>query len=299
MTGYPEAGRGVMLSVAASTLFALMSAYAKLLAPLTGLDIFAWRVLWTAPGALALVALRGRWPALVALVARSVRDWRLLIAVPASAALLGLQLWLFLWAPLHGRMLEVSLGYFLLPLTMVLVGRYYYHERLDPLQWAAVACAALGVAHEVWATRAFAWPTLVVALGYPPYFVLRRRINADSLAAFAIEVALLCPIALAMVATSATPVASRPLLWIVLLPGLGVLSTLALACYLKASRMLPMALFGILGYVEPVLLVAVSLLLLGETLTVAKLATYGPIWVAVALTAWHSAMLMRRLPVRK
>ncbi|KVN23301.1 chemotaxis protein [Burkholderia stagnalis] len=298
MTGYPEAGRGIALSVAASMLFALLSAYAKLLAPLTGLDIFAWRILWTAPGALALIALRGRWPVFVALLGRLVRDWRLWIALPASAALLGLQLWLFLWAPLHGRMLEVSLGYFLLPLTMVLVGRFYYRERLDPLQWAAIACAALGVAHEVWATRAFAWPTLVVALGYPPYFVLRRRINADSLAAFALEVALLCPVALATVAASATPVASRPVLWVLLLPGLGALSTLALASYLKASRMLPMVLFGILGYVEPVLLVAVSLLLLGETLTVAKLATYGPIWVAVALTAWHSAMLMRRLPAR-
>lgn len=302
MTGYPEAGRGIVLSVLASTLFALMSAYAKLLAPLTGLDIFAWRIVWTAPGALALIALialRGRWPALVELVRRSVRDWRLLIALPVSAALLGLQLWLFLWAPLHGRMLEVSLGYFLLPLTMVLVGRFYYHERLDPLQWAAVAFAALGVAHEVWATRAFAWPTLVVALGYPPYFVLRRRINADSLAAFAVEIVLLCPFALAMVSTSGTPVAGHPLLWAALLPGLGVLSTLALASYLKASRMLPMALFGILGYVEPVLLVAVSLLLLGETLSVAQLATYGPIWVAVALTAWHSAMLMRRLPAHR
>ncbi|MBN3789028.1 EamA family transporter RarD [Burkholderia sp. Ac-20353] len=299
MTGYPEAGRGVVLSVTASTLFALMSAYAKLLQPLTGLDIFAWRVLWTVPGAFALIALRGRWPALVALAGRAVRDWRLVIALPASAAMLGLQLWLFLWAPLHGRMLEVSLGYFLLPLTMVLVGRFYYHERLDPLQWAAVACAALGVAHEVWATRAFAWPTLVVALGYPPYFVLRRRINADSLAAFALEMALLCPVAAAMVATSTTQVADHPVLCALLLPGLGVLSTLALASYLKASRMLPMALFGILGYVEPVLLVAVSLLLLGETLTVAKLATYGPIWVAVALTAWHSAMLMRRLPARR
>ncbi|KAB0641839.1 EamA family transporter RarD [Burkholderia latens] len=298
MTGYPEAGRGIALSVIASTLFALMSAYAKLLAPLTGLDIFAWRILWTVPGALALIALRGRWPALVELVRRGLRDWRLLVALPASAALLGLQLWLFLWAPLHGRMLEVSLGYFLLPLTMVIVGRFYYHERLDPLQWMAVACAALGVAHEVWATRAFAWPTLVVALGYPPYFVLRRRINADSLAAFALEIVLLCPVAFAMVSASPTAVAHRPLLWAVLLPGLGVLSTLALASYLKASRMLPMALFGILGYVEPVLLVAVSLLLLGETLSIAQLATYGPIWVAVALTAWHSAMLMRRLPAR-
>ena len=290
--------RGIALSVSACAMFALLSAYATLLAPLSGLDIFAWRIVWTVPGALLLVALRKRLPILRELLYRMVTQPALGVAMLAAAALLGAQLWIFLWAPLHGRMLEVSLGYFLLPLTMVLVGRFYYHERLDPLQWAAVACAALGVAHEVWATRAFAWPTLVVALGYPPYFVLRRRINADSLAAFAVEIVLLCPVAFAMVATSATRVAGHPVLWAALLPGLGVLSTLALASYLKASRMLPMALFGILGYVEPVLLVAVSLLLLGETLSVAKLATYGPIWVAVALTAWHSAMLMRRLPAR-
>ena len=126
----------------------------------------------------------------------------------------------------------------------------------------------------------------------------RRGASGAKISGIAIEIVLLCPFAFAMVAASTTRVASNPVLWAALLPGLGVLSTLALASYLKASRMLPMALFGILGYVEPVLLVAVSLLLLGETLSVAKLATYGPIWVAVALTAWHSAMLMRRLPAR-
>ena len=250
MTGYPEAGRGLMLSVMASTLFALMSVYAKLLAPLTGIDIFAWRVLWTAPGALALIALRGRWPALVDLLRRSVRDWRLLIALPVSAALLGVQLWLFLWAPLHGRMLEVSLGYFLLPLTMVLVGRFYYHERLDPLQWAAVACAALGVAHEVWrrarsrgrrsSSRSAIRRISCCAGGSTPIRSPRSRSRSCC-----------CPVAFAMVATSTTQVADHPVLWAALLPGLGVLSTLALASYLKASRMLPMALFGILGYVGP------------------------------------------------
>jgi len=58
----PDAGRGIALSVGASALFALMAAYAKLLAPLTGLDIFAWRILFTAPGAMLLLALRGRVP---------------------------------------------------------------------------------------------------------------------------------------------------------------------------------------------------------------------------------------------
>jgi len=201
----------------------------------------------------------------------------------------------FLWAPLHGRMLEVSLGYFLLPLVMVLVGRFYYHERLDGLQWAAVICAAVGVGHELWVTGAFSWPTLLVALGYPPYFVLRRKIKQDSLALFTVEMILLLPVAVAMIVTggSLTLISGRLDMWLLLLPGLGALSTLALASYLTASRLLPVALFGILGYVEPVLLVLVSITLLGETLSAVQLATYIPIWIAVVLTALHSMRIVR------
>jgi chloramphenicol-sensitive protein RarD len=293
-----EPGRGVALSVCASTLFALMSVYVKLLAPLSGLDIFAWRVIWTVPGALLLIALRKRLPLLRQLVARALSEPRIGLALVASAAMLGVQLWVFLWAPLHGRMLEVSLGYFLLPLTMVLVGRFYYRERIDGLQWLAVACAGIGVAHEIWVTGAFSWPTLLVALGYPPYFVLRRKINADSLTAFGLEIVLLLPVAIMQVAMSGSLklVAGRVDMMYLLLPGLGALSTAALASFLKASRLLPMALFGILGYVEPVLVVLVSVTLLGETLTAQQLATYVPIWVAVGLTALHGIQLARLAP---
>lgn len=290
--------RGIALSVGASALFALLSGYAKLLAPLSGLDIFAWRIVWTVPGALLLIVLRQRLPIFRQLIARMFREPVLGLSMIVGAGLLGLQLWVFLWAPLHGRMLEVSLGYFLLPLVMVLVGRFYYHERLDGLQWLAVACAALGVVHELWVTGAFSWPTLLVALGYPPYFVLRRKINQDSLAMFTVEMSVLLPVAIMLVISggSLTKIAGRLDMWCLLLPGLGALSTVALASYLKASRLLPVALFGILGYVEPVLLVVVSVTLLGETLGAQQLATYMPIWIAVALTALHSVRLVSVAP---
>jgi len=290
-----ETGRGIALSVAATTLFALLSVYTRALRPLDGLDIFAWRIVWTVPGALLLVALRGRSAQMLQLMGAAVREPLRGLMLLLASGLLGTQLWLFMWAPLHGRMLEVSLGYFLLPLTMVLVGRFYYRERLVPLQWLAVACAAVGVAHELWVTHAFSWPTLVVAIGYPPYFVLRRKLGGDSLVTFAVEVLLLLPAAVPVIAMSAGAQAAlqRPLLWALLLPGLGVLSTIALASYLKASRMLPMALFGILGYVEPVLLVLFSVAFLGESLSAQQLGTYVPIWIAVVVTAVHSVLLLR------
>ena len=153
--------------------------------------------------------------------------------------------------------------------------------------------AALGVAHEV-ATRAFAWPTLVVALGYPPYFVLRRRINADSLAAFAVEIVLLCPVAFAMVATSTTQVADHPVLW-------AAAAGPRRAQHARARELPEGEPDAADGAVRDSrlrrLLVAVSLLLLGETLSIASSRRTGRSGRRRAHRVAH-AMLMRRLPAR-
>ena len=71
----------------------------------------------------------------------------------------------------------------------------------------------------------------------------------------------------------------RPALY-TLIPLLGALSALALISYILASRMLAFSLFGLLSYVEPVLLVCVALLL-GESISAGQWLTYLPIWLAV------------------
>ncbi|MBP1316700.1 EamA family transporter RarD [Herbaspirillum huttiense F1] len=288
-------GRGIGLSVLASSLFAFLSGYTRLLAPLDGTDIFAWRILITLLCVLGLLAWRGELPRLRAAMAELLASPARIALLVLMAALLALQQWLFLWGSVNGRALEVSLGYFMLPLSMVLVGRFHYGEKMDLLQRLAVLCACVGVAHELWMTRAFSWPTLAVALGYPPYFMLRRRIRLDSMLIFAVELMVLAlPSLLALGLSPATgPTLRTPAMWL-LLPGLGILSMIALTSYLRAGKLLPMGLFGILGYVEPVLLVLVAMAVLGESLQLAQLGTYVPIWLSVLLTALHSVKLMRR-----
>lgn len=166
--------RGVALSLGASCLFVLIPPYVRVLQPLDGLQVFAQRVLWSIPVILLLMWLTRQVPLLLQALRRLRSEPRLALALPLAAALMGVQWALFVWAPLAGRMLDVSLGYFLLPLVMVLVGRLFYGERLRPLLRLAVACAAVGVAHEWWYSGAFSWVTLLAALGYPPYFMLRR-----------------------------------------------------------------------------------------------------------------------------
>lgn len=274
--------KGIVLSVLASSLFGIMYYYTSLLWPLSGAEIFGWRMLLTLPCMTLFMGFSGDWRLVPTIVMRLREQPRLWGGLLASSALVGVQLWLFLWAPLNGHSLDVSLGYFLLPLTMILTGRVVYGEHLSYLQKIAAALATFGVANEVYRLGGFSWTTLVVAIGYPLYFVLRKRVGTDNLGGLWIDMLLLMPVALWFVQSGehGFGVAShRPALY-TLIPLLGALSALALISYILASRMLAFSLFGLLSYVEPVLLVCVALLL-GESISAGQWLTYLPIWLAV------------------
>ena len=276
--------KGIVASVLASVLFGAIYYLSPFLAPLDGEQIFGWRMLMTLPFTTLLVLWRGEWPAVRALVQRVRHAPRIVWLLLGSSAMLGVQLWLFMWAPLNGRALPVSLGYFLLPLMMVLVGRIFQGERLSLAHKLATALATLGVGHELLRAGGMSWETWLVALGYPVYFLLRRRLRTDHLAGHWLDMALLLPAALWYVLRAPSSVALVPdnTALYALLPLLGVLSAVALALYMAASGWLPMGLFGLLSYVEPVLLVLVALLL-GESLEPGQEPTYALIFAAVGV----------------
>ena len=276
--------KGLIASVLASVLFGGIYYLSPFLAPLDGEQIFGWRVLLTLPFTTVLLLWRGEGGRLRQLWLQVRQTPRTALWLLASTAMLGVQLWLFMWAPLHGRALPVSLGYFLLPLVMVLTGRVFFAERLSGAHQLATALAAAGVAFELLRAGGMSWETWLVALGYPAYFVLRRRLRTDHLAGHWLDMALLVPAALwfiGRVPSSLPILPQHPALW-GLLPLLGVVSAVALALYMAASRWLPMGLFGLLSYVEPVLLVLVALLL-GESLAPGQWPTYALVFAAVAV----------------
>lgn len=293
--------RGVALTIISTATFALLSPYVKMLAPLDGVEIFAWRTLWTLPIVVVLMMRAksvGKWFTLLDELRKQPGSLMLLLA---CAAFLSLQQWLFMWAPLHGRMLDVSLGYFLLPIVMVLVGKLVDSKPIHALQWAAVTFAGAGIVHKFLIEQAFSWPTLVVALGFPPYFLLRRKLRHDSLSILGTELLAMAPVA-AIVAYRGDnlPYAlGNAALMGLLLPGLGVLSALSFAAYLKASQLLPIGIFGLLGYIEPIILAIISAALFREPVSVSDVWTYVPVGMSVIFTGIYVWRLKSRTPERR
>lgn len=276
--------KGVILSVLASCTFGVLYFYTEFLKPLDSEQTFAWRMLSTLPFLTLFMWFSGDLVRVAEIFKRVVQQPTLLLWLLFSSFLCTTQLWLFLWGPINGRGLEVSLGYFLLPLVMVLVGCLLYKEKLSYWQMAAVAFAVLGVGHELWRMGSIAWETAYVAVAYPLYFFLRRVFKTDHLGGFWWDLCLVIPIAIYLAAIHSDSLALIQyfphLIWAIL--GLGFLSCLGLGSYMLASRYLPFVIFGLLSYLEPVLLAFASMML-GERVEAGEWLTYVPIWIAVLL----------------
>ena len=297
--GLPAEARGVVVSVGSSLSFGLIYFLTPLLHPMSGEAVWALRALVTLPFvALVLVASR-EWRRVVEIGYRIRRRPVLLLGILASAALLSLQLWVFSWAPLNGRAMQVALGYFLLPLALVLVGRLIYKDRMAWWQWAAAGVAAVGVLYELLRVGGVSWETLLVCLGYPVYFVLRRSMGTGHLGGMWWEFACMLPFAIVVTArefADGTVLAANPSLWWSA-PAISLFAAFALLLYLVASRLLSMSLFGLLSYVEPALLVVASLLM-GERIAPGEWFTYGAIWAAVLMLVVGGAVELRRRRLR-
>ncbi|OTG66522.1 EamA family transporter RarD [Acinetobacter silvestris] len=291
--------KGIALSVLASATFGVLYFYTQLLGDFDSQQTFGWRIISTLPFLTLFMLFSGDMVHVKTILHRVIQKPILLLALITTSLLSCFQLWLFLWGPMNGRGLQVSLGYFLLPLVLVLVGSLVYKEKLSKFQMFAVVFAFFGVAHEFWRLETIAWETLSVAVGYSLYFLIRKKLHTDNLGGFWWDIVICMPIAIYFTQIGLMPYLKFfevPSLFLVV-AGLGVLSAIGLGSYILASRFLPMTLFGLLSYLEPVLLALVSLAL-GESIGTDEWLTYIPIWFAVALLVLEGILHLYKQRIR-
>ncbi|EPZ8232660.1 EamA family transporter RarD [Vibrio fluvialis] len=286
---------GVTLNVIASALFALMFAYTALLQELKGEEIYGWRILLTFPLLTLFILLRGYWSQVATLFQRLRTERFFWLSRIVSSFLIGIQLWLFMWAPVNGYGLSVSLGYFIMPITMVVVGRFAFKDRMSRFQQLACLFALVGVINQLAISQTLSWPTLMVCLGYPIYFWLRYKTDTNHIGGLWFDMMLSLPFSLYFIFHSGDVLqalsVNLDLLWLIL--GLGAISALALAFQSLSAPHLNLTLFGLLVYVEPVLLLLVALLL-GESIYAGEWPTYIAIWLAVVVLMMEGGLSLRK-----
>ena len=278
---YDRAGLGNALG--AHVVWGSMPLYLQLVKTVPAVEYVAWRILFTIPLCLLFVAWRRSWTELRAVL----RDRRTMLTLLASSMLIGVNWFLYVWAIQTGHVYAASLGYYILPLTMMLLGLVFLGERLTRLQWAAVGLAGLGVAALAAGALTTLWLSLAMATTFGVYGLLRKTVQAGPLVGLTLESAILAPLSLALAWWyAASPAGSAltqdPLTTFAVVMG-GPMTAIPLIMFAFAARRLPYTVVGFLQFSSPTIVFLLGLLVFGEELKPAQLACFVAIWAAAAL----------------
>lgn len=275
---------GVLAALAAFFLWGVLPIFWKLLDFLPPPSIVAQRTIWSLALVLVIVLRQGEMKALVAgLKSPRALGWHLV-----SGTLLASNWLLYVWATLHGHIVEAALGYYLNPFFNMLIGAVWFGDRNTRWQMAAIALALAGVAVQVPAAGHFPWIAVVLAVTFSLYAVVRKMAPLGSLAGLAVETSLLTPIALVWLAwRSASPAAAFGGTWphAALVIGTGLATALPLLFFGHATRTLRLTTLGILQFLGPTIQFFIGWQIYGEPMSRERLFSFALIWLAVAIFA--------------
>lgn len=247
-------------------------------APLT---VLAHRTLWSLVFFLIILAIQRRSGQIVPAMTGPDR-WRVL----AGAVLISLNWFLFIWAISVGRVVESSLGYYIMPLFSVLLAVVFLRERLTKMQWAAVALAGAAVVVLTLGLGVAPWISLALAATFAIYGLVKKRIGLGPFMSVAAEVAVLTPLALAwLVHAGPGPGFGRDPVATLLLVGAGLITAVPLVTFAYGARRVGLATVGITMYLNPTLQFLCAVVILAEPFTGWHLVAFAMIWLALGLYA--------------
>ena len=291
----PDAARGALAAAACYLAWGLFPLYWKQLANINSLELIAHRHLASLVFVLAVMAFGTGWSGLItALKSRQALTWH-----GASGLLLTGNWLVFIWGVNHGHVLEASLGYFLVPLVNVGLGKVVLHEHLRRAQWLAIGFAAIGVTLLVIRVGRPPWIALALAATFGAYALLRKKSPLGPLVGLGLETLLLAPAALGFVIwqqlSGAGALGRVSSLQHGLLLCAGVITAVPLLLFAYGARRIRFITLGLLQYIAPTVQFGLGVWVYSEPFTRPQAYAFGVIWIGLLIYTFDNLWNQQRV----
>ena len=282
---------GLVCAVVAQVLWGCFPIYVNALRTIAPFDFVAHRAAWSFL-LLANLVLISKWSPNIGLPERQeIRlglSSRNTIILYAAAAILIASNWIaFVWSVMNDHAIDASLGYYICPLIVVLLGVVFLRERLSKLRWIAVAFATVGVGYTTFAEGTLLWVSLAIAGSFGFYGLIKKRAPLSALAGLTFETGVLFLPAVAYLVwracTSVVNFGDYPFWVYILIVGSGAATILPLAFYATAVKHLPLSTVGFLQYIGPTIQFFIGVFFLNEAMDHVRLTGFVFVWIGVVI----------------
>lgn len=245
-------------------------------------EILAHRIAWSLPVMLVLTTLNAGWDDLF----RVLRDRRLVLTLLLSATLLAVNWLLYIYATVTNRVAEASLGYYMMPLVNAALAPIFLGERLRPAHYPALALVAMGVAIPIIAAGTFTWLAVALPITFGFYGLVRKKVPVESQTGLTVETLLLLPPSFGFLCylwSTGQNHFGDELGLSSLIAFSGIVTVVPLLTFTLSLRRLPLLAISFIQFLSPTVQMLLAITVLGESLTLDRIAAFVCIWLAVAI----------------
>ena len=178
-----EYSLGLLFGFSSYILWGLFPLYWPLLEPANPLEIVAHRAVWTPVFCLIVLILSKQIHSTINIL----KSPNKMVGLFATTILISINWITYIWATNNGHVVEAALGYYINPLIIIAFGVILLREKLRPLQWLAVAIAAVGVAILTIDYGRLPWVAISLALSWGTYGLVKKKLDLGALDGLAIE----------------------------------------------------------------------------------------------------------------
>ena len=274
---------GLPAAFGAYLIWGFLPLYLLLVTSVPPFEFVGWRIIWTLPLCLLIVAVRRQFPAL----REALSNRRTMMSLLASAILIAINWFVYIWAIVQNQVFAASLGYYLNPLVNVLLGTVFLGERLSKWQWLAVGVAGSAVALLAAGALTTLWISLTLACSFGLYGVVRKQVPVGSVPGLTIESAILllpaCGIVWWYAQSPAGPSFGTDLGLSAAIAFSGVVTAVPLLMFAIAAKRMDYSTLGFIQYLAPTIVFILGLTVFEQELNPVKLASFMLIWIAIAI----------------
>lgn len=255
----------------------------SLLAKVDPLYILTQRIIWSMVLMLLYITCTRKWDEIIDIFA----DKKSLFICFVSGALITVNWGVYIYAVNSGHVLDSSLGYFIEPIVVAMLGLILFKERMSKAEATTLFLAAAALFYLIVVNRTFPAIAIIIALSFSAYGAVKKSLKISAHASLFMETLCMTPfsilLAVYLEANGSGVLGSADLKTILLLISCGVVTSVPLLLFNTGVKHIPLYITGILNYISPTISFILGLTYFRETLDIPRLIAFALIWLGITL----------------